>query len=186
MTETSDLLNFAINVAQDEKINEIITQRTRGKGYQIRFSNSMIDNSKIWNNDNLELFLAKGKKSTYLEIEAPTQVNVRRHIKNASKFLERLPESFLYKGMESNLHKYEKLDKLYDPKIRDFSDKAPELVNAAIQTSLERGAKKVAGVLYFGHSKTDLLTSYGNESSYLGSYYRFTIRSFADPDSSGQ
>ena len=186
MTETSDLLKFGISIAQDEKIDEVIAQRTKGKGYQIRFSNSMIDNSKIWRDDNLELFLAKGKKSTYLEIEAPTQAKIRSRIKDASKFLERLPESFLYNGMESNQHKYEKLDGLYDPKILDFSDKAPELVNAAIQTSLESGAKKVAGVLYFGHSKTELSTSYGNEGSFLGSYYRFTIRSFVDPDSSGQ
>ena len=186
MTETSDLLKFGISIAQDEKIDEVIAQRTKGKGYQIRFSNSMIDNSKIWRDDNLELFLAKGKKSTYLEIEAPTQAKIRSRIKDASKFLERLPDSFLYNGMESNQHEYEKLNKLYDPKIMDFSDKAPELVNAAIQASLESGAKKVAGVLYFGRSETELSTSYGNEGSYLGSYYRFTIRSFVDPDSSGQ
>jgi len=186
MTETSDLLKFGISIAQDEKIDEVIAQRTKGKGYQIRFSNSMIDNSKIWRDDNLELFLAKGKKSTYLEIEAPTQAKIRSRIKDASKFLERLPDSFLYNGMESNQHEYEKLNKLYDPKIMDFSDKAPELVNAAIQASLESGAKKVAGVLYFGRSETELSTSYGNEGLYLGSYYRFTIRSFVDPDSSGQ
>ena len=186
MTETSDLLKFGISIAQDEKIDEVIAQRTKGKGYQIRFSNSMIDNSKIWSDDNIELFLAKGKKSTYLEIEAPTQAKIRSRIKDASKFLERLPDSFLYNGMESNQHEYEKLNKLYDPKIMDFSDKAPELVNAAIQASLESGAKKVAGVLYFGRSETELSTSYGNEGLYLGSYYRFTIRSFVDPDSSGQ
>lgn len=186
MIGIENLFKGAIRVAQEENIDEVIAQRIKGKEFQIRFSNSAIDNSKIWRDDHIELFLAKGKKTTYLDIEAPTKAIISSRIKEASKFLSNLPESFLYGGMESIQHKYEKLDNLYDPKITDFSDRAPELVNAAIQAALEGGAKKVAGVLYFGSSKTDLSTSYGNEGSFLGSYYRFTIRSFADPESSGQ
>jgi PmbA protein len=146
----------------------------------------MIDNSKIWYKDNLELFLAKEGKTTYLEIEAPTQGKIKTRIRNASKFLDVLPKNVLYNGIESNQHDYENPVKLFDKKILKFSDKAPELVNVAIQESLESGASKVAGVLYFGHTETNLLTSYGNEGSYLGSYYRFTIRSFVGPESSGQ
>lgn len=186
MNDTENLLKTAINTAYEENISEIIAQRIKGKEFQIRFSNSMIDNSKIWNDDHIELFLAKGKKTTYLEIEAPTKGNISSRIKDASKFLKNLPESFLYNGMETSQNKYEEISGLYDPKITDFSDRAPELVNAAIQAALESGAKKVAGVLYFGSSETDLSTSYGNEGSFLGSYYRFTIRSFVDPESSGQ
>ncbi|MFX1449065.1 MAG: TldD/PmbA family protein [Promethearchaeota archaeon] len=186
MINPIDLLKFAIKIAQDENINEIIAQRIKSKGYQIRFSNSMIDNSKLWTNDYIELFLAKGKKTTYLEIEAPTKENISSRVKDASRFLNKLPESFLYNGMESNQQKYDKLEELYDPKVMNFFDKAPELVDAAVQATLESGAKKAAGVLYFGSSKTELSTSYGNEGSFLGSYFRFTIRSFTDPESSGQ
>ncbi|NHJ22197.1 MAG: TldD/PmbA family protein [Candidatus Lokiarchaeota archaeon] len=146
----------------------------------------MIDNSKIWYKDNLELFLAKEGKTTYFEIEAPTQEKIKTRIKNASKFLDFLPKNVLYNGIESNQHDYKSPVEFFDKKILKFSDKAPELVNVAIQESLEHGASKVAGVLYFGHSETNLLTSYGNEGSYLGSSYRFTIRSFVGPESSGQ
>jgi PmbA protein len=186
MTETVNLLDNAIKSAQEEKIDEVIAQRINGKGYQIRFSNSMIDNSKIWNEDRIELFLAKGRRTTFLEIEAPTKTIISSRIKEASKFLKNLPESFLYSGMETDQHKYKKIEGLFDPKVNDFIEKAPELVNASIQAALESGAKKVAGVLYFGSTKTELSTSYGNEGSFLGSYYRFTIRSFVDPESSGQ
>ena len=144
MNETENLLKTAINTAYEENISEIIAQRIKGKEFQIRFSNSMIDNSKIWNDDHIELFLAKGKKTTYLEIEAPTKENISSRIKDASKFLKNLPESFLYSGMETSQNKYEEIGGLYDPKIKDFSDRAPELVNAAIQAALESGAKKVA------------------------------------------
>jgi len=186
MIENEDFLKVAIEIAQKKNIDEVIAQRIKGKTYQIRFSNSLIDNSKIWSNDILELFLAKGKRTTQIDIEAPTPTKIRNIITKASEFLLKLPESFLYNGMESNLHTYKKLEQIFDSKIMNFSEKAPELVNAAIQTSLESGAKKVAGVLYFGYSKTELMTSYGNEGSYDGSYYRFTIRSFVDAESSGQ
>jgi PmbA protein len=41
-------------------------------------------------------------------------------------------------------------------------------------------------VLYFGNTKTTLQTSYGATGSYESSYYRMTIRSFVDNESSGQ
>ena len=108
MSENEDLLKVAIEIAQKESIDEVIAQRIKGKTYQIRFSNSLIDNSKIWNNDILELFLAKGKRTTQIDIEAPTPTKIRNTITKASKFLLKLPESFLYNGMESNLHTHKK------------------------------------------------------------------------------
>ena len=55
MSENEDFLKIAIEIAQKENIDEVIAQRIKGKTYQIRFSNSLIDNSKIWSNDILEI-----------------------------------------------------------------------------------------------------------------------------------
>lgn len=186
MSETEEILKKTIQVAQKKGINEIIALMTKGKTYQIRFSNSAIDNSKIWHTELLEIFLAKGQKTTLIDVESPTLEKINTVIPQTIKFLDKMPNSFLYSGMETEPCTYQKIEGLYDQNIRDFSEKAPELVNAAIQSSLDAGAKKVAGVLYFGDSKKELMTSHGVDSSYKTSYYRLTIRSFVDGESSGQ
>ncbi|MHA1274103.1 MAG: metallopeptidase TldD-related protein [Promethearchaeota archaeon] len=88
--------------------------------------------------------------------------------------------------MEKKKQSYSQIEGLYYPEIEDFSEKAPDLVNLAIQSSIEGGAKKVAGVLYFGKIKTGVLSGYGNGGTYDSSYYRLTIRAFVDAESSGQ
>lgn len=186
MSETEEILKKTIQVAQKNGLNEIIALMTKGKTYQIRFSNSAIDNSKIWHTELLEIFLAKGQKTTLIDVESPTLEKISMVIPQTGKFLDKMPNSFLYGGMETEPHAYQKIEGLYDQNIRDFSEKAPELVNTAIQSSLDAGAKKVAGVLYFGDSKKELMTSHGIDSSYKTSYYRLTIRSFVDGESSGQ
>jgi len=60
------------------------------------------------------------------------------------------------------------------------------LVNVAINSSLDAGAERVAGAMYFGSYKIDVGTGSGFTGSFDSSYYRLTIRSFVDNESSGQ
>jgi PmbA protein len=130
--------------------------------------------------------MAKGKKTTQIDIEAPTPEKIKESLSGAISFLKKMPDSFLYNGIEGKMHSYGSIDGMLDKNIKYFSDKAPELINVAIQSSLEEGARKVAGVLYYGFSNIHLMTNYENQGSYEGSYYRLTIRSFVDAESSGQ
>ncbi len=175
-----------LEVAQKEGATEIIARLIEGPNYQIRFSNSNIDISKQWDQSLLEVFIAVGKQITQVDIQDPTIAKIEQVVKDATKFAKRMPESQLYAAMESKKHSYKTIDGLYDKAIENFPEKAPEMVNIAIQKALEVGAERVAGVLYYGKSKTELRTSYGNIGSYDSSYYRMTIRSFVDFESSGQ
>ncbi len=176
----------ALEVAQKEGATEVIARLVEGPNYQIRFSNSNIDISKQWDQSMLEVFLAIGKKVTQVDIQDPTLSKIEQVVKQATKFAKRMPDSQMYATMESKKHSYKAIDGLYDKSIESFPEKAPEMVNVAIQKALEVGAERVAGVLYFGKTKSDLLTSYGNNGSYDSSFYRMTIRSFVDFESSGQ
>ncbi|TET31666.1 MAG: TldD/PmbA family protein [Candidatus Heimdallarchaeota archaeon] len=176
----------ALEVAQKEGATEVIARLIEGPNYQIRFSNSNIDISKQWDQSLLEVFLAIGKQVTQVDIQDPTIPKIEQVVSQATKFAKRMPDSEMYATIESNKHSYKAIDGLYDKTIESFPEKAPEMVNVAIQKALEVGAERVAGVLYFGKSKSDLLTSYGNSGSYDSSFYRMTIRSFVDFESSGQ
>ena len=176
----------ALEVAQKEGATEVIARLIEGPNYQIRFSNSNIDISKQWDQSMLEVFLAIGKQVTQVDIQNPTIPKIEQVVSQATKFAKRMPDSEMYATIESKKHSYKAIDGLYDKTIESFPEKAPEMVNVAIQKALEVGAERVAGVLYFGKTKSDLLTSYGNSGSYESSFYRMTIRSFVDFESSGQ
>ena len=181
-----ELLQKTVNHYLDHGVNEIIAKLVVNQEHQIRFSNSAIDISKQWNQHELELFLAIGRKFSVITIQNPSLKKIKERLPQDIKNLKNLPKSILYWGMDKKKHDYEQIQGLHDKTIETFTDKAPELVNSTINSSFEAGAKKVAGVLYFGNSKRSVLTGYGNGGVYDSSYYRMTIRSFVDPESSGQ
>lgn len=186
MTQNEELLKYTIDLGLKTGIKELIVKHTKKKEHQIRFSNSAIDIYKQWNMNLMEVFLSIGRKNTVITIQNPTKESVKQEVEKTAKVLKSLPRSLLYWGMAKDSFTYPKTEGLYDSRINNFPEKAPDLVNAAINASLEAGAKKTAGVLYFGDIKTGVLTGYGNGGVFDSSYYRLTIRSFVDPESSGQ
>ncbi|MHA1475489.1 MAG: TldD/PmbA family protein [Promethearchaeota archaeon] len=186
MGKFEDLLKDTMDFTLKQGVDEVIARYNQGIDYQIRFSNSMIDIMKRWENDKLELFLVKDQKTTQIEIRSPTKPLIEERILHTVKFLEHLPKNSLYSGMEMEKKPYQNIEGLFDSRIKSFPDKATDNVNSAINSSLEAGAKKVAGVLYFGQNSTELLTSHDIGGNYDDSYYRMTVRSFVDGESSGQ
>lgn len=181
-----NLLQVAIDIAKSSGAKDVIAKMTLGKEYQIRFSNSAIDLSTQWNRDVLELFLSIGRRVDVISIPNPTESILKQDIPKAVEKLRSASRTLLYWGMYRKRAESKPLESIYDSKIEDFYEKSPELVNTAIQTSINSGSKKVAGVLYFGNLKLGVLTSFGNGGIYNSSYYQFSIRSFVDPLSSGQ
>ncbi len=189
MNDFEDLLKKAVDIAKREGARDIIANLVNKKEYQIRFSNSMIDIIKEWNLNELELFISIGRllhRFSVFSIQNPTLDNIKEILPKKIRGLKEVPWSPLFWGMEKNQQSYSSTEGFFDSKIETFSEKAPELVNTAIQSSLEAGAKKTAGVLYFGNINNGVLTGYGNGGSYNSSYYRITVRAFVDAESSGQ
>ncbi|MHA1271992.1 MAG: TldD/PmbA family protein [Promethearchaeota archaeon] len=186
MSDIKDLLKITVDIAHREGAKDVIAKLSKRKEHQIRFSNSQIDTIKQWNLDLLEIFLAIGRRFTVISVQNPNKESIEKKIGDSVKILKQSPKSFLYWGMEKKKQSYKKIDGLYDDRIKEFPNKAPDLVMSAINASLEEGAKKVAGVLYFGDYKTGVLTGYENGGVYDSSYYRLTIRAFVDAESSGQ
>ncbi len=180
------LMKKSIEAAQKEGAKDVIAKLVEKKEYQIRFSNSAIDLIVEWDSYSLEEFLSIGRKISVITVQDPTAEIINAQVTRAVADLKKLPRSLLYWGMDKRKHAQKPVEGLYDANIEDFMDKAPELVNISIRAALDEGSKKVAGVLYFGKIKTGVFTSYSNGGSYDSSYYRLTVRSFVDSESSGQ
>lgn len=186
MIDQKQILDKTLDIAHELGYSEILAEYESGEEWQIRFSNSSQDIFKRWEVEKLEIFVVKDGKTTEIEIKSPSIEDIRKKLASGLKFLEHTPKSQFYLGMESQVKTIPKIDGLYDSRIKNFHQNAPSYVNNAIESALEAGAKKVAGVLYFGGSNISLKTSYGFENNYDSSYYRSTIRTFVDAESSGQ
>lgn len=181
-----DYAEYAVKFAQKNGATEVIARLIQSPDYQIRFSNSNIDIAKKWETNLLEVFIAIGKKTTNVDIQNPNEKNIEVKLKQTMEFANKLPDSQMYAGMEKEVKKYQNIEGLYDKKVEDLYEKAPELVNIAINSSVEAGAERVAGAMYFGSYKINVLTGSGFSGAFDESYYRLTIRSFVDFESSGQ
>ena len=178
----------ALKAGADEAIAKLIDQ----KKHQIRFSNSSIDVNKEWSSYYLDVLFTKksrfsltGKINT-LTIQDPDVKKVKKNVPKHVDLLKHLPKNKLYWGMDDGSYtSYRSLD-IYDDKIEDFHEKAPELVKKTIDSSLQNGADGVSGVLHSENSKIGVLTSYGNGGIYKSSFCRGTVRAFNGRDSSGQ
>ncbi|MFP3871985.1 MAG: TldD/PmbA family protein [Candidatus Natronoplasma sp.] len=187
-----DFLKIAVETAVKSGADEAIAKLVEEKKHQIRFSNSSIDVNKEWENFTLDIFISKKprlsltRKIDTLSIQDPEEEKIKKRVKEKVKLLDALPKSKLYWGMDESSHRsYPSLD-LYDSRMEGFHKSGPKLVKKMIDSALDSGAKKAAGVLHSGVQKIGLLTSRGNGGSYKSSFCRGTIRAFHDDESSGQ
>ncbi len=187
-----DLLKVAVDTAVRSGADDVIAKMVGEKKHQIRFSESSIDVNKEWKNHYMDIFVSKrprfsltGKINT-VTIQDPDKEKIKSRVPKQVSFLDELPKSRLFWGVEENTYSsYPSMD-LYDDGIKEFHEKGPQLVKRLIDSSERAGAKKAAGVVHSGMKKTGILTNHGNGGVYTSSFCRGTIRAFCGDESSGQ
>ncbi|MFW9830387.1 MAG: TldD/PmbA family protein [Candidatus Thorarchaeota archaeon] len=154
--------------------------------HQIRISNSEIDIFKQWKYTVLEAFIAIEGRIGTTEIYNPTQKTIDAEISHLIKFARSLQPTPLFSGLQEEILPATKVDQLYDKRIQDFPSQAPDIVNAALDEAQSAGAKRTAGTFFFDKTDNIVETSQGFSGEYPESSYQITLRSFVDPESSGQ
>jgi PmbA protein len=149
---------------------------------QIRFSGSAIDITNRWDDIQLNLFLSNKRRTLEITVRDLSPEAIVKTINNCEKIIDvaklntnfkRLPEGpFEY---NSNIQK-----KIFDEKVVNLGDKAPELVEQAIEAALNQGAKRVAGSFFFGNTHFYLENSMGSKGNYKRTNLNFRIRAFAE------
>ncbi len=180
-------VDVAVDYAED-KVEGILARGTISTGSQIRFSQNAIDISKRWEELELDLFLiVEGANTGFTNRSVTSEAEVKETLDDAITFIKRLPESKFFAGVEDSAQEYESLSGCYDSNIDDFTEEAPEYVNAAIDAALAKGAKRVAGALKFSEDSIFFRSSFGPEADEKRTRYDFNIRAFQEElDYSGQ
>ncbi|MFX1402859.1 MAG: TldD/PmbA family protein [Promethearchaeota archaeon] len=182
--ELQGIVDHALKVASAE--GEAIVRAREVLEHQIRISNSEIDIFKQWNYTVLDVFVAINGRIGTTEIHNPTIRSVDTELAHLTKFVRSLQPTPLFSGLQNEIKPPTKVDQLYDKRIRDFPGQAPDVVTAALQEAQRAGAKRTAGSFFFDETQNLLETSAGFSGSYPESAYQITLRSFVEPESSGQ
>ncbi|NHJ01693.1 MAG: TldD/PmbA family protein [Candidatus Heimdallarchaeota archaeon] len=181
-------VELAIETGQKMGVDLIIARGTDKIINQIRFSQNKIDINKEWRSETLDvLIVVNSNQVSTSEFSPSNEETVRERILDQVAFTKKLAPSPFYLGCESSLNSYSTIEKLYDNKISGYQEKAPDYVNACIQSALDAGAVRVAGSFFFGQNHMLLKSSAGPQGKYSHSSYEMTTRAFQDElDASGQ
>lgn len=155
--------------------------------HQLRIYNSEIELFKQWNFKTLDIFVSVDNRIGATTIQNPTTKSIEEPLKNFVKFTKGLNPTNLWKGMQKEILPPTKVKDIFDKRIENFAEKAPELVKSALEMARNEGAFRTAGSLFFNDVTRHIATSYGFNGNYRGSSYELTLRSFLeDPRASGQ
>ena len=170
------------------KADGLLARMTRTSGSQIRFSQGMIDISNRWEDMSLELFaFVEGSKTCTLQRSVTSPQEVKQAVDDAVSLAKRLPKSMLFNGIEESVSRYDELKGQFDNRIDEFVEKAPGVINSAIDAALREGAKRCAGALKFAKETMFFRSSQAPEGTTRRTAFDFNLRAFQDElDYSGQ
>ncbi|MBI5872101.1 TldD/PmbA family protein, partial [archaeon] len=179
------MLDYIIQRAQKLGAEDVIVTCVNQLTRQTKFANNEIVVSQIWNDRDIDIFLAVKKRTISTSVKADAKKNeVERTLNKMIKIAKLLKPNEDYFSIAEGDFKYKDVEEGYDKKIEELQDKEVDLVNAAINKSLENGVKKSSGVLYSNCWQIEKLTSNGVNINDKGTSINFSIRSFADKDAS--
>lgn len=168
------------------KVDDLLVIDTISKDRQVKFSEGQIDVTSLWDIHSADVFVAKDGKTTSTTIDPSNEATMNRLLDNLLVILEKIGPNSLYGGLSSGNFNYPDIPDTNDSKIEQFAIEAPEIVNQAIDASIKVGAKRTAGILFFGSSSIALKSSAGPEGKFSHTYWEFNIRGLQeDTDSTG-
>ncbi|MEJ2250784.1 MAG: TldD/PmbA family protein [Candidatus Lokiarchaeota archaeon] len=152
------------------------------KENQIRFSNNLIDISKFWDEIKIHLFMAKNRRTIEMDLSNLSIESIKKTINYCNNLLNKAEKNRFYKYIpeDSFTYNYNIQGYIYDEKVEKLGEEATDIVNNAIQASLEAGAHRTAGSFYYGTNSFTILTSTGIKGLFKRSRLNFRIRAFAE------
>jgi PmbA protein len=161
--------------------DDVICTAARDNTKQIRFANSQVTASKSWSSNVAMIFVAKDRRIVFTAIRDFSVID--KTLADMMKMLKVMEKSGNYHGIAESSFRYRKATA--DKKIPKLLDELYNYVDAGIDSAMEAGAKRVAGVLYSSHGDVYQVSSGGATGSYKKASIEISVRAMSDSESSG-
>ncbi len=179
------------------ELNELILRKAKELGFgdavvlayetnrrQVRFANNEITVAKNWHERKVELFVELDKRIAGTTITELSEETIERTLKTLLSNMKGMSPKEDYYGIAEGPFEYKNIPETFDKAIVEL-DEPNEYVERAINSALEEGAKRVAGVLYTDHNRIYLTTSNGVEAFDEGTGIEISVRAFIGDLESG-
>ena len=154
---------------------------------QLKFSNNVINTTQVWDTFSLHVFVAVAHKivSTVLHKIPDDPLLLEKEADKIINFASLSREDKHYGGIAQGPFNYKDINELYDKRIAQNDFDAVDILEKGIQTALEHGAKRTAGIFETSTLSHALITSNDVQAESKSTSVHFSLRAFADKDASG-
>ena len=179
-----DINNFILKRAKELGFGDVVVLSQELGRRQVRFANNEITVAKFWHEKSAQLFVELDKRIATTMLNDLGKESVESTLKALHSTLSSMEPKKDYFGIAEGPFEYRNISETFDRRIVEL-DEPNDYVENAINTALEEGAKRVAGVLYTKHSKLYLSTSNGVEAEDEGTGIEISVRAFVKDLESG-
>ncbi len=179
-----DVNEFILKKAKELGFGDVVVLSHEMNRRQIRFANNEVTVAKNWHERKVELFVELEKRVAGTTITELSEENIERTLKTLLNNMKGMAPKEDYYGIAEGPFQYRDIPETFDRAIVEL-DEPNEYVERAINSALEEGAKRVAGVLYTDHNRLYLTTSNGVEAFDEGTGIEISVRAFIGDLESG-
>jgi PmbA protein len=176
MLDTDYVVKKAISYGADE-VSALYVEREMK---QTRFSNSKLDIMLNYQENVLSLFLSKGRRTLFTTLRNFKDID--SSLQNIVKILNNMPENKDFVGLNTKKQSYRSHQP--DGSLMNLED-LNYLTRRAIEGAQEKGAKRVAGVIYHFVENISISTNY-NSAMDKNTGLFFSVRAFNEYGYPGQ
>lgn len=168
MTEAD--LDLIMNKLTRKGFDEIALKYRKMRTEQVRFSRNSQDLYNDWDESDVSVFAARGKRTVFTSIKDFNKLD--ETIERIWVMAGKIPENPLFEGLNPQSYSYPKISHSTGESF-DLQDMSAGLINSAV----ENGAERTAGVVYNKKHEITVKTNY-NECTYETGGLEVLIRSF--------
>ncbi len=180
----NEIPSHIVNLAKKMGATDVAAKLTEAQRIMIRFSNNEITISKIFLENEVDVFLMIEKHRAATSISTLSLRNIEKAVKNLVRVAKSTPPADTYAPLPQGPFTYNP-NLIKAPKIPLNPDTLTSYVESAINGALERGAERAAGTLNALRAKITLATSGDVYASQEIAGLEISIRAFMSEIATG-
>lgn len=178
-----EIINYLIKRLEGINATDIIVHHTKSRTKHIKFYNSKIGVINEFDDESINLFLAFEKRILITDLKDISKKGIENKMRKIKNIIQFIPEKQDYFGIAEGIFKYRKQDGFYNREV-EKSEKSIEIAEESINSAMNHGAQRVAGVLESSVVEKRIISNKGAEAFQKETTTYLSIRSLVK-DASG-
>lgn len=178
---STSIVNDGLRLEADE-VAAIVPRST---STQVRFANSEVTVTKTWDEIGARILLKKDQKILIARISELSKKGIQDALKDLISMVKVMAPHRNYAPLPRGPFVYPNIPGLYDDRIPKLYEKNVDYVEAAINSAVANGAKRVAGTLQTTSSDSSITTSKNVEGTQKKTTINIVVRCLSNGESSG-